>query len=83
MIKHSGGGYGYSCGCHYSYGCGHSYSYGDGDHSDGLGSGHGPGFNLDQPSIYDQENLHVTVLIIDGDPVTTAYQSHTLQTPRD
>jgi len=49
-------------------------SYGDGN-SDGFGDGGG-----DCLGVAPREIVYVTALIIDSDPVTTAYQAATMQT---
>jgi len=75
-----------------SSGDGHGYNYGDGgDHGDGGGDGWGDGYITSRNSCgsgYGHLAGHgrgsdapsVTALIIDQDPITTAYQAVTMQT---
>jgi len=93
MIRHDGGGQGYhhrnshgngssfSDGDGYGDGCGDGVGdgYGDGV-GDGVGDGEGDG---DFYGYFNRDTEHITVLVINDDPLTTAYQSLTMQTSED
>jgi len=96
MIRNQGLGHGYNAGFgdEFSdldgngYGCGEGTGtgtgYGDGygyDTGAGTGYGYGGGY-IGSGSVWD-DPVYITTLIIDSDPLTTAYQAQTMQTTGD
>jgi len=88
MIKTDGSGYGREYQLRDNRGdgviCGDSWGAGDGHghgcgQLDGDGWGHGY-LGLRPRGVSRRDSVYITVLVINSDPITTAYQAHTMQT---
>jgi len=78
-----GHGLGYSFGTHDGDGSSCADSRGDGFiFGYRMGDGRGDGYGADGGYRY-REDPNITVLVIDNNPLTTAYQAHSMQTIKD